>query len=94
MKKIAVFVLAIFFAVQAAPALLSAFSAVETVFMVDEEKGESIKQEDKKDKKNDNGAYFIQLISLTQKIRTAFHVAENITAFPCLEKLTPPPNFC
>ncbi len=93
MKKIAAILLFLFALVQAGPAVSALFSNSTIVFMVDEEKSEEKIEEIKKDKKE---VPFVskQSLELTHQISTALHVAEKIQAFPCLEKLTPPPNFC
>ena len=93
MKKIAAILLFLFALVQAGPAVTSLFSSSATVFMVDEEKGDEKNEGTKKDKKETPFVAY-QSVELSNQINTALHVAEKIQASPCLEKLTPPPNFC
>ena len=92
MKKIATILLFLFALVQAGPAVTALFPTSSVVFMVDEEKGDEKIEEIKKDKKE---IVFVAYhsIELSHQISTALHVAEKIQAHPCLEKLTPPPNF-
>ncbi len=93
MKKIAAILLFLFAFVQAGPAVTSLFSNSTTVFIVDEEKGDEKIEETKKDKKETPFVAY-QSVELSHQISTALHVAEKIQASPCLEKHTPPPNFC
>lgn len=92
MKKIAAILLFLFTLVQAGPAFTTLFSDSTTVFILDEEKSSEKTEEEKKDKKE---IFFLsyQSLELSHQISTALHVAEKIQASPCLEKLTPPPNF-
>jgi hypothetical protein len=93
MKKIAALLIFIFALVQAGPAIIALFSQSSTDFVVDEEKADDKIEEIKKYKKEIS---FIpsQSIEFSHEISTALHLAEKIQAPPCLEKLTPPPNFC
>jgi hypothetical protein len=93
-KQIAVIFLFIFALIQAGPAICSLYTDTTSVFMLDEEKGaEKIDTAEKKEKKDYN--YFsLQANVLAYKVNTAFQLAEKIRLSPCLEKLTPPPNFC
>lgn len=93
MKKIAAILLFLFALVQAGPAVYSLFSETSTVFVTDEEKSEDKSESEKKDKK-DFIAYTTISGEFSHLINTAFHLAEKIHPSPCLEKLTPPPNFC
>lgn len=93
MRKIAAILLIVFATVQVAPAVYSLLSPSSSVFMVDEERGDDLKGSDKKEKK-DYPAFVHPAAELTQQLTIAFHVAERICSSPCLEKLTPPPNFC
>ena len=95
MKGIAFFILIVFTLVQAAPAIQSLIKLNnEIVFNIDEEKtGENTDTNEKKEKKD------FSLLSLvakaaSSKVSITFHLAEKIYLSPCLEKLTPPPNFC
>lgn len=95
MKKIASFILIIFTLVQATPALQRLFrNTSDIVFTIDEEN--SIDKKSTADKKENKDyhliAYSVKIESL--KTAVAFHEAEKIQAPPCLEKFTPPPNFC
>lgn len=93
MKKAAAIFLFLFAFVQAAPAVCSIFTETGSVFVMDEEKGEDKTESEKKDKKD-----FISFTRISgcfsHDVNTAIHLAEKIRPFPCLEKLTPPPNFC
>jgi hypothetical protein len=93
MKKIASILLILFALVQAGPAITSLFSTSSVVFMVDEEKSDE-KIEDSKKTKKEVSFLAHQCIEFSHQISTALHAAEKIQAPPCLEKLTPPPNFC
>ena len=93
MKKIAAILLLIFALVQVAPAVSSLFTASSTVLVIDEEKGDQKTETEKKDKKDYSTISFCSE-SLSNRINTAFHQAEKIHSSPCLEKPTPPPNFC
>ena len=93
MKKIAAILLFLFALVQAGPAVASLFTETHSVFVMDEEKSEDKTEWEKKDKK-DCTAFARISCWFSHAINTAFHLAEKIQAFPCLEKLTPPPNFC
>lgn len=94
MKKTAFFLFMIFAAVQVVPAVKAVLSDTYSVFIADEEKGGD------NGNSNDNKAkhYFTVLASTTFKpdtqLDTAFQLAEKIKPSPCLEKSTPPPNFC
>jgi hypothetical protein len=94
MKKIAVTFLLLFGLVQAAPTVISLFSDSAPVFIVDEEKGEDKTESDKKEKKKDYAGFAHQVNGFAARANVALLVAEKIAPFPCLEKLTPPPNFC
>ena len=94
MKKIACLLLLIFTLVQLAPAVQAFFTHTTSIFIADEEKGEEkISTKEIKDKKDFAGHNFLST-DHSAKINTAFHLSENIQPSPCLEKLTPPPNFC
>ena len=93
MKKIVAILLFLFALVQAGPAVTALFSSSTTVFMADEEKGDEKIEETKKDKKETSFVAYHSL-EFSHQISTALHVAEKIQAAPCLEELTPPPNFC
>lgn len=93
MKKIATILLLLFALVQAGPAFNTLFSDSTTVFMMDEEKGDEKIEETKKEKKESSFVAY-KSYAVYHQISTALHVAEKIQASPCLEKLTPPPNFC
>jgi Na+-transporting methylmalonyl-CoA/oxaloacetate decarboxylase gamma subunit len=93
MKKIAAILLFLFTLVQAGPAISTLFADEAVVFIVDEDKNGDKAEIEKKEKK-EYAATALIINELSQKINTAFHLAEKIYASPCLEKLTPPPNFC
>lgn len=95
MKSIAVVILLIFALVQAAPAMQSLFKLnSELVFNIDEEKdGEKTDTNEKKEKKDYSSLSLVVKV-VSAKICTAFHLVEKIHPSPCLENLTPPPNFC
>jgi len=93
MKKAAAILLFLFAFIQAGPAVCSLFSETSSVFVIDEEKGEDKTESEKKDKK-DFTAFTRIAGSFSHDVNTAIHLAEKIHPFPCLEKLTPPPNFC
>jgi hypothetical protein len=94
MKRIAFILLLIFTLVQAGPAIASLVSPATTVFMMDEEKGEEKHKEPKKENKKD----FLRQILLSADFEIqslkAVHQSEKIHPSPCIEKVSPPPNFC
>ena len=95
MKKIALFILFVFTLVQVVPAMQSLCKLDnELVFNLGEEKGGE--KTDTKEKKENKDYSPLELASKIIGIKTfiAFHIAEKIHSSPCLEKLTPPPNFC
>ena len=95
MKKIALFILFVFTIVQVVPALQSVIKLDNgLVFNVGEEKGgEKTDTNEKKEKKDySSPSLFVKVVSI--KASVAFHLSEKIYLSPCLEKLTPPPNFC
>lgn len=96
MKKIAFFILLLFAAVQTIPAVQSFFNESKAlIFNVDEEKSSSkTGATDEIKEKKEYPAYDCLSANFTNKLATAFHLAEAILPFPCVEKLTPPPNFC
>ena len=95
MKKISIFILFIFALVQVAPAIQS-FCKLDNgfVFNIDEEKGgEKTDTNEKKEKKDySSSSLLIKVVSI--KASVSFHLSEKIYPSPCLEKLSPPPNFC
>lgn len=95
MKRTALFILLIFGLVQTVPALQSFFNTSNAlVFNIDEEKSsEKTDIEEKKEKKDYSGLALLNQV-LAAKSCVAFHDTESIQPPPCLEKLTPPPNFC
>jgi hypothetical protein len=93
MRRIAAILLFVFGTVQVAPAVCAFFSPVSSVFIVDEEKADEKVETGKKDKK-DNPFILQNTDELSRLVTVAFHLAEKIYPSPCLEKLTPPPNFC
>jgi len=95
MKKIAIFILIVFTAVQVLPAMRCFFNDGKTiVFTVDEEKNNGqIGADDHKEKK-DYASPFDWSKGPGCRIITTSHLKESIFPSPCLEKLTPPPNFC
>ena len=93
MKKIAIILLFIFALVQVVPAVSSLFTPSSTVLVIDEEKGDQKPETEKKDKKDYSTISFCSE-NLSNLINIAFHQAEKIYPSPCLEKPTPPPNFC
>lgn len=95
MKKIAIFILFVFTLVQVVPAMQSLFKLNNgLVFNIDEEKtGEKTDTNEKKEKKDYSSLSLIVKV-LPTKAYVSFHHVERIHPSPCLEKLTPPPNFC
>lgn len=95
MKRTAIFILIVFSLVQVTPALQSFFSESSAlVFNVDEEKNSDKTETLDKKEKTDYTDFISLLKNQSLKIRLAFHLSESIAPFPCLEKPTPPPNFC
>lgn len=93
MKKTAAILLFLFTLVQVGLAVSTLFTETCTVFVTIDDKSEEKTETEKKDKK-DYTAFACNSDFLSHKISTAFHLAEKIQAYPCLEKFTPPPNFC
>jgi hypothetical protein len=95
MKKIAIFILFVFTLVQVVPTMQSLFKLnTGLVFNIDEEKGgEKADNNEKKEKKDYSSLSFV-LEVVSAKTNACFHLAEKILPSPCLENLTPPPNFC
>jgi hypothetical protein len=93
MKKIAAILLFVFAFVQAGPVVASLFSPHVSCFIADEEKGEDKTETDKKDAKKDFAGYTSQVNEFSHQSAIALHLAKKMMAPPCLEKLTPPPNF-
>jgi hypothetical protein len=93
MKKVAFIFLVVFTLVQALPVVNVLFNDSTIVLLIDEEKGEDKKETELKDKK-EFSHYALTSTGYSEKMNTAIHIAEAILPCPCLEKLTPPPNFC
>ena len=93
MKKTAAILFFIFALVQAGSVVAVFFPESSYSFVMEEEKNEEKKESEKKEKKN---LFTFSAISthFDHEINTAFHLAEKIHTSPCLEKITPPPNFC
>lgn len=94
MKKVALFLLLLFAAVQVIPLVMTALGVEKTlIFNVDEEKnnGKAQNFEDKKEKK-DLLALLLSPV-FESKNKTSHGIAGNkIPSTPFLEKMTPPPN--
>ena len=93
MKIIATILFIVFGLVQLAPAVASLICPTTSVFIVDEEKGEDKTETDKKEKKKDYTTYAGSVDQYSLQSNIALHLSEKITTAPCLEKLSPPPNF-
>lgn len=92
MKKIATILILLFVLLQVAPAVCSLFSVQTDLFLVDEEKNpEKTDKNETKEIKNFNSFQQRHNV-ISQKLQTAFLLAEKITLSPCLEKHTPPPD--
>ena len=65
-----------------------------SVFIAEEKNGE----EKNESAENKDQKYLSQFSTISEEcscdLNIAFHLAEKIYTSPCLEKLTPPPNFC
>lgn len=95
MKKIAIFIVFIFTLVQVASALQSLLkSSAGIVFTVHEEKSSETTESEEKKEKKEFSSLSLLVKAVSAKTTVAFHLAEKIHPSPCLEKLTPPPNFC
>lgn len=92
MKKITIIFLLLFSLVHVVPVFLVHFETT-SVFITDEKNGE----EKNENAENKDQKYFSQFSNISGEVsydsNTAFHVAEKTYSSPCLEKLTPPPNF-
>jgi hypothetical protein len=94
MKKAAFLFLFIFTLVQTLPVVNALHNQSSIVLLIDEENGENYKKQAEQKEKKEYGYYTLFSTCLAEKMNTAFHAAEAIHASPCLETLTPPPNFC
>lgn len=95
MKKIAIFILFIFTLVQVAPALQSLFqNSNSIIFTVHEEKSSETTESEEKKEKKEFSSLSLLVKAVSAKTTVAFHLAEKLHPSPCLEKLTPPPDFC
>jgi hypothetical protein len=95
MKKIAIFILFVFTMVQAGPAIQSLFNLDNgIVFNIDEEKGDEKTESNEKKEKKDNSIHYLFVKAISAKTKITIHLAEKIHPYPCLDKFTPPPNFC
>ena len=93
MRKIAFLLFMVFATVQLAPAAMAVFTDITAIFVADEEREDEENKVENKAKK-DYSAYSSHAATHTQKLNIAFHLAEKIHPSPCMEKLSPPPNFC
>ncbi|HVZ57387.1 MAG TPA: hypothetical protein VG870_12055 [Chitinophagaceae bacterium] len=95
MKKLALFLLLLFAAVQAVPAIRALVDGEKIlVFNVDEEKCAGKQVADYfKDSRNSFAACLEQ-ISLTARLIAPVQPDDQLPLHPCLERHTPPPNFC
>ncbi len=95
MKKIAIFILFVFALVQVVPAMQSLFKQNNgLIFTVDEEKGGEKTDNNEKKEKKDYSSLSLVVKVVSAKTCAMFHLVEKIHISPCLENLTPPPNFC
>ncbi len=91
MKKISFFILFIFTLLQVVPAIHTLTKENNVlVFNLDQEKADT----NEKKEKNDYSSLSLFVKVVSAKASVSFHFAEKINTSPCLEKLTPPPNFC
>ena len=94
MRKVAFILFIVFATVQVAPAVMALFSQTISVFITDEEKTvEKGHSSDSKEKKDYTDLFSPSAI-LEKEINTAFHLTQKIHPSPCMETLSPPPNFC
>lgn len=92
MKKIAFFILILFTVVQTIPTIQSLWEPDQAIVLdITEEK--KIDKDDTKSVKEFISVHSINL-DLGVKSLTQMHLPENIMPSPCMDKLTPPPNFC
>jgi hypothetical protein len=94
MRKIAGILLLIFTLVQAGPAIASFFSPSVAIFITDEEAGEDKPGSEKKDSKKDFTTFNQQVGGFNKQVSIAVHLTEKVSPAPCIEKVSPPPNFC
>jgi hypothetical protein len=94
MKKIALLLFIVFASVQLAPAVMAIFIETTSVFVADEEKENSKENNGDNKEKKDIAIFFVHSAKLTLALNLAIQLAEKIQPSPCLEQLTPPPNFC
>lgn len=80
--------------VQVGPAVRAAFNTSTIVFITDEEKNTESKTVDYKEEKKYCADYSDLSNKLIDQLNMLIDLAEKIAASPCLEKPTPPPNFC
>ncbi len=92
MKRIAFLILILFTVVQTLPTINTLFGADQAIVLdITEEK--KIDKNDTKSVKEFISVHSINL-ELGVKPLTQIHLPESIVPSPCLDKLTPPPNFC
>jgi len=95
MKRIAILILFIFSLLQVVPAMQSLFNQENgIVFNIDEEKGDEKTEPNEKKEKKDNSIHSLFVKAISAKTKITIHLAEKIHPYPCLDKFTPPPNFC
>jgi hypothetical protein len=93
MKRIAVLMLFIFGMGQVLPAVLPFAIDIEGYsYTIDKEKSDESKDTEEKKEKKEDYDRLICSTEFTASIRRAFYFTDNMLPFPCLEKLTPPPN--
>ena len=95
MKKIAFLLLVLFATVYTVPCLQSWLddNPITAVFNIDEEKTSDKAGAEESKEKKDYQLFIRHNQVFSRNISTAIHLAENIPSSPCLEKLSPPPNF-
>jgi hypothetical protein len=93
MKMITFLFLLLFSLVQVAPAFIAHLIDSTSVLLAEEKNGE----EKNEGAENKVQKYFSQFANISEAcssdLNTAFHEAEKKYSSPCLEKLTPPPDF-
>lgn len=93
MKVIAALLFCLFSLFQAGPVISLLFSEEPAIVIIDEEKHNDHPKPENKLKKDFSG-FPAQLVLFSGKLVSHFNPNEQLQPSPCLERPTPPPNYC